>query len=69
MGQDRLVGVQAPHGGRPAKWWALGLSLGDYWPAVSSAVVTEFVEEPEAAEWHMSENTRRVHDTSGVGLP
>lgn len=24
-----------------------------------SAVLTEFVEEPEAAEWHMSENTRR----------
>ncbi len=26
-------------GGRPAKWWALGLSLGGWLPAVSSAVV------------------------------
>ncbi len=26
-----------------------------------SAVLTEFVEEPEAAEWHMSENTRRAN--------
>ena len=33
------------------------------------AVVTEFVEEPEAAEWHMSQNTRRAHDTSDLGLP
>ena len=33
------------------------------------AVVTEFVEAPEAAEWHMSQNTRRDHNTSGVGLP
>ncbi len=27
-----------------------------------SAVLTEFVEEPEAAEWHMSENSRRAKD-------
>ena len=26
-----------------------------------SAVLTEFVEEPEAAEWHMSENSRRAN--------
>ncbi len=33
------------------------------------AVVTEFVEEPEAAEWHMSQNTRQAHNTSGVRVP
>ena len=27
----------------------------------NSAVLTEFVEEPEAAEWHMSENSRRAN--------
>lgn len=32
----------------------------------SGAVLTEFVEEPEAAEWHMSQNTRRVHDTTAA---
>ena len=40
---------------------AAALAVGDG----PEAVLTEFVEEPEAAEWHMSQNTRRAHDTSG----
>ena len=44
---------------------AAALAVGDG----PEAVVTEFVEEPEAAEWHMSQNTRRDHNTPGVGFP
>ena len=44
---------------------AAALAVGDG----PEAVLTEFVEEPEAAEWHMSQNTRRAHDTSSVRVP
>ena len=39
---------------------AAALAVGDG----PEALLTEFTEEPEAAEWHMSQNTRRAHDTS-----
>ena len=44
---------------------AAELAVGDG----PEAVVTEFVEEPEAAEWHMSQNTRQAHNTSDVRVP
>ena len=31
------------------------------------AVVTEFTDTPEAAEWHESENTRRMGDSASNG--